>query len=64
MLVDVGLVDKKNAFVSTLSVGQKRRLSLAIALTGQSKLVLLDEPTSGLDPAARREVWDLLMKYK
>lgn len=37
---------------------------MAIALIGDSKLVLLDEPTSGMDPTARRDVWDMLKKYK
>jgi len=61
---DVGIQAKLKARAKTLSGGQKRRLSLAIALIGDSKLVLLDEPTSGMDPTARRHMWDLLKNYK
>lgn len=51
---DVGVYDKKNALAYTLSGGNKRKLSVAIALCGNSKFVLLDEPTSGMDLSARR----------
>ena len=49
---------------NTLSGGQKRKLSVAIALIGNSKIVILDEPTSGMDISARRKLWDMLKKYK
>lgn len=47
-----------------LSGGMKRKLCIAIALCGHSKIVLLDEPTAGIDPGARRAVWDILQKEK
>ena len=47
-----------------LSGGNKRKLSLAVAFCGNSKFILLDEPTSGLDIGARRQVWNMLKKYK
>lgn len=49
LLRDIGLDDKRNSKAQTLSGGNKRKLSLSIALCGNSKFVLLDEPTSGLD---------------
>jgi ATP-binding cassette subfamily A (ABC1) protein 3 len=48
----------------TLSGGQKRKLSVAIAMIGDSKIVLLDEPTSGMDTSARRRLWEMLKKNK
>ena len=50
--------------VDQLSGGQRRRLSVALAFIGNSKVVILDEPTSGVDPAARRQIWDLVAKNK
>lgn len=61
-LLDLG--DKKNAMSSTLSGGMQRKLSVVIALCGQSKVVFLDEPTSGMDPGARRALWDILLAEK
>jgi ABC-2 type transport system ATP-binding protein len=56
----VGLAEKRDARVKTLSGGQKRRLDLGIALVGDPDLVFLDEPTTGFDPAARRAAWELI----
>jgi len=49
---DVDLVSKAGAYSKNLSGGQKRKLSVGIALIGNSKLVMLDEPTSGMDLTA------------
>lgn len=46
----VGLMEKLNAMTNTLSGGQKRRLSCALAMIGDPSVVILDEPTTGLDP--------------
>lgn len=44
--------------------GMQRKLSVAIAFVGGSKVVVLDEPTAGVDPYSRRGIWDLLLKYR
>ncbi|KAJ4944110.1 hypothetical protein JOQ06_012655 [Pogonophryne albipinna] len=61
---DVGLPHKRNARTHTLSGGMQRKLSVALAFVGGSKVVILDEPTAGVDPYARRGIWDLLLKYR
>ena len=60
----VGLADKRDARVKTLSGGQKRRLDLGVALVGDPELVFLDEPTTGFDPAARRAAWEMIRSLR
>ncbi len=60
LVATVGLVEKADERVKRLSGGQKRRLDLALALTGNPELLFLDEPTTGFDPAARRDAWALV----
>jgi ABC-2 type transport system ATP-binding protein len=60
----VGLADKRDARVKTLSGGQKRRLDLGVALVGDPDLVFLDEPTTGFDPAARRAAWEMIRSLR
>lgn len=60
-LIDiVGLGEKADARVKTLSGGQKRRLEVALGIVGDPELVFLDEPTTGFDPAARRQAWEMI----
>jgi ABC-2 type transport system ATP-binding protein len=56
----VGLAEKAELRVRTLSGGQLRRLDLALALVGDPDLIFLDEPTTGFDPAARRQAWETI----
>ncbi len=60
----VGLAEKRDARVKTLSGGQKRRLDLGVALVGNPELVFLDEPTTGFDPAARRAAWEMIKSLR
>ena len=60
----VGLEEKAEARVKTLSGGQKRRLDLAVALVGDPDLLFLDEPTTGFDPGARRVAWETIRSLR
>ena len=64
MLKDVDLWQFKDTLATNLSGGSKRKLSVAVALIGNSKLVVLDEPTAGMDLSARRKLWNMLKNYK
>ncbi len=56
----VGLGEKADVRVQTLSGGQQRRLDLALGILGSPRLLFLDEPTTGFDPGARRGAWQLV----
>ena len=56
----VGLGEKADDRVGSLSGGQRRRIDLALGIVGTPELLFLDEPTTGFDPSARRRSWDLI----
>lgn len=58
----VGLVDDADRRVGKYSGGMRRRVSVAMALVQDPKIVLLDEPTVGMDPQSRRAMWDFVME--
>ena len=60
----IGLYQKHQALCKTLSGGEKRKLCVALAIIGNSELVLLDEPTSGMDIISKRALWDFLKEFK
>ena len=64
ILKDTDLEEKADTQASQLSGGQKRKLSVGIALIGDPRLIFLDEPTAGVDPYSRRHLWDVLKKRK
>ena len=56
-IVDLNLTEHRNKPAGTLSGGNKRKLSVAMALIGNPPIILLDEPSAGMDPEARRFMW-------
>lgn len=64
MLSSFGLAECKKEKAKTLSGGWQRRLSIAMALVSDPKILFLDEPTLGLDVVARRELWRLIESLK
>jgi len=64
VLALVELEEKRKARVVTLSGGQKQRLAVACALVSKPDLLFLDEPTTGLDPQSRRQLWDIIRRFR
>uniref|UniRef100_A0A7S2R6T9 ABC transporter domain-containing protein n=1 Tax=Mucochytrium quahogii TaxID=96639 RepID=A0A7S2R6T9_9STRA len=64
LLEDLDLEKKLNTQAGQLSGGQKRKLALAMALVGETKVLFLDEVSSGVDPDSRRGLWKILRKYR
>lgn len=58
----VGLTEKADDRVRSLSGGQQRRVDLGIGIVGNPEVLFLDEPTTGFDPVARRQSWDLIRR--
>uniref|UniRef100_A0A673IBJ2 Cholesterol transporter ABCA5 n=1 Tax=Sinocyclocheilus rhinocerous TaxID=307959 RepID=A0A673IBJ2_9TELE len=64
VLRDLDLEKIMDAQAKNLSGGQKRKLSVGIAILGDPKILLLDEPTAGMDPVSRHQVWSLLQSRR
>lgn len=64
LLDDAGLLDRANDISGEFSGGMQRKLSIAIAMLHEPKVIFMDEPTVGLDPASRRQIWSSLIKLR
>ena len=62
ILLNVGLLDQKNAYARTLSGGMRRRLLVAKALVHDPEIIILDEPTAGVDVNLRNSLWDYIKR--
>ncbi|XP_018325058.1 retinal-specific ATP-binding cassette transporter [Agrilus planipennis] len=60
----LGLAEWADQPCGEYSGGNKRKLSMAIALIGNQPVTMLDEPTSGVDPASRRKLWNVLSEIQ
>ncbi|EGT60422.1 hypothetical protein CAEBREN_29424 [Caenorhabditis brenneri] len=60
----VGMTEHGNKLVKNCSGGQKRKISVGIALISRANCIILDEPTAGIDPRARREIWDIIHEMR
>jgi len=60
LLERVGLQEKRDSMLNELSGGQHKRVSIALALVNDPRIVFLDEPTTGLDPQVRRNIWEIV----
>lgn len=59
-IAEMGLTEYADRYAGTYSGGNKRKLSVAIAMIGEPSIVFLDEPSTGMDPVARRFMWDVI----
>jgi len=62
MIDDMDLNDFKHVVATTLSGGNKRKLSVSMAMIGNPPLIFLDEPSTGVDPQAKRFMWNIISK--
>src|SRR6185295_10822271 len=64
VLAQVQLQEKRDTWVNKLSGGQRQRLAVACALVCAPDILFLDEPTTGLDPQSRRQMWDVIERFR
>ena len=59
-ILEMSLTEHRHKPAGTLSGGNKRKLSVAMAIIGNPPIILLDEPSAGMDPEARRFMWSVV----
>lgn len=64
LIHDVGLQNDRKTIAKNLTASNKRKLSVAISMIADSRVVLLDEPTTGMDMESRRDMWEMLKNNK
>ncbi|XP_015999133.2 ATP-binding cassette sub-family A member 10 isoform X2 [Rousettus aegyptiacus] len=64
VIMELDIQNIQDVIAKKLSGGQKRKLTVGIAILGDPQVLLLDEPTAGLDPFSRHQVWNLLREHK
>ena len=62
VIKELGLESHRDKEAGNLSGGNKRKLSVAIAIIGNPQIILLDEPSAGMDPESRRFMWQVIAK--
>ncbi|EPS35772.1 hypothetical protein H072_10711 [Dactylellina haptotyla CBS 200.50] len=62
MVRECDLIEKIDGKAFNLSGGQKRKLQLAIAFIGGSKIICIDEASSGVDPLSRQNIWQIIQQ--
>ncbi len=64
LLLKAGLADRADDLAGEFSTGMQRKLSIAISILHEPKVLFMDEPTVGLDPASRRQIWETLREFR
>ena len=64
LIETLSLQHERKKLSMNLSGGNKRKLSVAIALIGKPRLILLDEPSTGVDPDARQHMWQTIKAFQ
>jgi ATP-binding cassette subfamily A (ABC1) protein 3 len=62
LMNDMGIVEYENIYSQNLSGGNKRKLSVSMAIMGNPPIIFLDEPSTGVDPQAKRFMWNIISK--
>lgn len=62
LMIDMGILEYEHIYAMNLSGGNRRKLSVSMAIMGNPPLIFLDEPSTGVDPQAKRFMWNIVSK--